>query len=214
MLTKLRTTGATIEVKVGPVEAPAVFYVHQKLVCNSSGYFRNISKSFDSALSNMWVVTLPNVEAKTFRAYLHWLYTGNVDPISMEKGYTLDLARDYVLGEKIIDPEFQNVSLDRIIQCRETRKECPGHRAVSVIYEGTPKGSPARRLMVDFHSYDAYDAWLDMGLLSRIVSAEFKDDLIAALITRRPPPAGPGPWKTNASSYHIDTVKTKTESSD
>jgi hypothetical protein len=202
-------------VKVRQVEAPAVFYVHQKLVCNSSGYFRNISKSFASTAASMRAVTLLDEEAQTFRTYLHWLYTGNVDHIIAGGNGTIELSKAYVLGEKLIDPNFQNAVLDRIVQrTKGPEGRAPGPTAVSIIYDGTPEGSPARRLMVDFCSYCANGQWMNIERLSRHVPAEFMDDLVAALVAKRPVPAGPRPWDTYIASYHVDTVKTKTEPSD
>lgn len=65
------------------------------------------------------------------------------------------LARAYVFGEKIQDDAFCNNVMDAILK----RIKGNGHvswypttDAVATIYNGTPEGSPARRLCVYLHT--------------------------------------------------------------
>ncbi|KAF2660685.1 hypothetical protein K491DRAFT_711585 [Lophiostoma macrostomum CBS 122681] len=199
----LDTTGTTIEVRVGALST--VLHVHQKLICNKSTFFTNL------VTAGSKIVVLPDTEVDIFRTYLHWLYTGNVDNLSTEMGSSLELAKTYVLGEKMIDPDFQDAVMTKLIL--SSNYECPCVDAVGTIYLGTPKGSPARLLMVDFYVHRAHGGWNKLDELPRLVSAEFAGDLIAALVTKRPFPPGPWPWVPHVNSYRVKPAGIKSESS-
>jgi hypothetical protein len=72
------------------------------------------------------------------------------------------LARMYVLGERMLDPRFQNVVIHELFRLASLDKtgtykltDLPCHSHINFIYQGTTSDSPARRMMVDIAT--AYD---------------------------------------------------------
>ena len=91
--------------------------------------------------------------------YIKWLYTAKVFSRQMEdpgsKIYEA-LSELYVLGEVLIDSQFQNRIIDAFIALSRERDDAgrqswPGVDGASTIYNNTPASSPMRRLLVDFY---------------------------------------------------------------
>ncbi|KAK5120539.1 hypothetical protein LTR85_006195 [Meristemomyces frigidus] len=161
--TGLNIDGGTIEVIVG--SGNVRFYVHENVVCSRSCFF-------DAALGKEWaegverVVTLPEDRPEVFKAYLQWLYSGRINSVKQRdpRDYRL-LSRMYALGEKLIDPESQDRVLDAILAIARFRddrgrQKFPADEAISIIYDATPPGSPARRLLVDLHMRHGGSGWI------------------------------------------------------
>lgn len=76
------------------------------------------------------------------------------------------LSKLYVLGERVLDTELQHAVIREIVRL-SSLKDKTGTRwfpigpTVTRIYDGTPAGSPARRLMVDTHTSQGNQRWLD-----------------------------------------------------
>ena len=74
----------------------------------------------------------------------------------------------YTLAEKLLDRELQDRIIDAAILA--TRKQSRRHdkmkvrypedASIKVVYENYPKGSPARRLLVDLHVRFCSEAWV------------------------------------------------------
>jgi hypothetical protein len=61
----------------------------------------------------------------------------------------VQLARAYVLGEKLIDAKFKNAIIDTFVAVGAKTRYNPIGECVDILYEGTPEGSPARKMVVD-----------------------------------------------------------------
>lgn len=98
---------------------------------------------------------------------MNWLYTGQLSSKSnAAKPDEPHLVHLYVLGEKLLDTNFQDRVIDAIVAAARQPDES-GHRqipdevSVNYIYQNSPKGSPARKLMVDIWLTDSGDDWLE-----------------------------------------------------
>ncbi|KAK5739077.1 hypothetical protein LTR17_005597 [Elasticomyces elasticus] len=187
---ELIITGATIEVVVGPEKS--IFYVHEKLLRARSAFF-------EAALNKEWKegqdkkVELPEDDASTFGRYIHYLYSGKL-AVTQEGTTGNDLlAWLYVLGEKLIDPAFQDRVIDAIIAgTREGvaddkgvfQRWYPVTEVVDTIYKATPKDSPARRLMVDMHVLKGKATWIETEQ-PECNNLEFLVDLAVAMFEKR-----------------------------
>lgn len=107
------------------------------------------------------------------------------DPADHESQFT-PLVQAYCLGEKYDSPGFKNAVIDAIvsettIRDREGHPWFPSGSAIAVLYEGTCKGSPARRLMVDQFvlEMDGSNVFEDNSL-----PLEFLRELTAKLLDR------------------------------
>ncbi|KAI9928693.1 hypothetical protein MW887_001910 [Aspergillus wentii] len=96
------------------------FSVHENLV-------RTSSRFFDKAMAGKWreslqrTVKLPDEEPNIFTLYLHWLYYGALPVYCDKPGLAgnseyLELAKAYVLGDKLLDSKFQDTVIDAIIE--------------------------------------------------------------------------------------------------
>jgi hypothetical protein len=128
------------------------------------------SRFFQKALFGNWkeaedrVVNLPEDDPALFADYIHVLYTGdtpglsNPETISNGGESTRMLCKLCVLAEKLDDVGTKNTVIDALL-CSLTKPQTdgniylPGRVSVGIIYDGTPEGSPARRLMTDLYAY-------------------------------------------------------------
>jgi hypothetical protein len=121
------------------------------------------------------VIYIKEVHPDHFELYLNWKYGGPIFQLA-EPGITEFLlsAHLFVLGKRLLDREYQNRVIDAIVAT--TREEVeeknsdgtikleyayPSWDATVVIYSGTPKGSPARQLMMDFWTLKSNPTWFD-----------------------------------------------------
>ncbi|KAK5134964.1 hypothetical protein LTR08_005916 [Meristemomyces frigidus] len=150
----IKIGGKPIEVIVGEgLSNKQSFYVHEAVLRQSSSFF-------NTALNKEWkegqehAVELPDYDACVFEQYVQWLYTARIAcmPANNEQSnYGFGrLTRLYVLGEKLMDPALQTDIINALVLARRS-DAIPINRNVNTIYEGTPVGSPARKLMVDMH---------------------------------------------------------------
>ncbi|KAK5729613.1 hypothetical protein LTR17_011800 [Elasticomyces elasticus] len=110
---------------------------------------------------------------------------------SADTEYTL-LAQLYCFGVRMQDHRFQNAVVDAIIANVEDThrgklngrkasfKHYPSIQVVNLIYEGTPSGSPARRLMVNIYGSHCEPGWLEDN-----VNTEFSLNLARRLCELR-----------------------------
>jgi hypothetical protein len=99
------------------------------------------------------------------------------------------LARMYVLGERMLDPKFQNVVIHELFRLARLDKTgtphkhtglLPCHSHINVIYQGTTSKSPARRMMVDIAT--AYDD--ELWFVSLDLDPAFLFDLSKSLLRK------------------------------
>jgi hypothetical protein len=92
-------------------------------------------------------IDLKNEDLNIFTTYLQYLYTHQIDTSSDLE----TLADTYVLGEMLMDLEFQDVVLDILMYECEKRKHYADMVLIKIIHNGTTDGSPARKLLVDLY---------------------------------------------------------------
>lgn len=94
----------------------------------------------------------------------------------------------YVLGEKIQDDKFCDEVIGVIADVTtkgEKKYKMPTYDCVSIMYEGTPKGSPGRRCLVDLTASLAHPGFSTGENWPARYPEEFKSDLIWALVCER-----------------------------
>ena len=133
-----------------------------------TGYLTRTSVFFASALKKVWIegqnrtIELIEETPELMAHYLDWLYTAQLPTentllFGAESSKVVAhelLAELYVLGERRLDWRLRNAIIAEFIRLRLIIhiSECQSSRRVNcinTIYQGTPAGSPARRLMVD-----------------------------------------------------------------
>lgn len=115
------------------------------------------------------------------------------------------LAKCYVLGEKLIDTTFKNIILlngfIHATRGREDERYFPDGSVIAIIYAGTTKRSPARKLMVDIYVDEAHLEAEGWEQDFHQVPAEFLLDIAKALIKARPGQSE-GKWEACIEQYH------------
>lgn len=112
------------------------------------------------------------------------------------------LAQLYVLAEKLQDTITKNIVLEAMILCaREHPYSLPGAHVVRIVYDGTPRNSPMRKLLVDRFTQraDAFTLRLALALWPR----DFLEDLSIQLVIKRLPAAS-DPIMTGGASDYVD----------
>ncbi|GLI78896.1 hypothetical protein PoHVEF18_007218 [Penicillium ochrochloron] len=151
-------SGETVAVVVGPQRE--VFHVHETLLRQSCPFF-------DKAMGPQWKeskerkITMPDDDAEVMKIYVYWLYCGALlmyPPTSQDSAEREDLSyvKAWILGDKLLDLDFQNAVIDGIFERYHTEPRdgkrwnvWPG--AVDYAFDKTYKGAPLRRLFVDMY---------------------------------------------------------------
>jgi hypothetical protein len=108
------------------------------------------------------LVKLLKDEPEIFAIYVNYVYTNNIATNSCEGSKAGDLIRHellmlsklYILCEKLCDKAGKNATVEAIIAVNtevdsEGKHYAPGPAAISLLYTGTPEGSPVRQLVAD-----------------------------------------------------------------
>lgn len=156
------------------------------------------------------VIPLPTDEPKVVNLYLQWAYRNMIfsRKRTEEQRHDSDefslLTDAFVFGEKIQDDHFKDAVVDAIIKSASTPGKgghlyYPGAATIGRAYEGTPPGSPLRRLMVDFWVQYGGNEWIKTDM-----NREFLTDLVRELLPIRQPQSHKHPASGNEStcSYH------------
>ncbi|KAK1074594.1 hypothetical protein LTR12_005786 [Friedmanniomyces endolithicus] len=181
--------GDTVEVVVGADED--VFYIHERLL-------RSRSTFFEAALYDAWErsqrIELLDDHPDVFNEYALWLYTGKLAVIMSNGSTDFDfLAGLFGFGEKIVDDTFQDCVIDAFVAGTRTPSPngagvptrcCPPYTTVDIVYKATPKGSPARRLMVELYTLKAGDDSINIEHPEKN-NHEFLVDLASSLLKNR-----------------------------
>lgn len=135
------------------------------------------------------------MDTSLFKDYIHYLYSSKIPILRsaeakqkrmVDVGEYQHLTALYCFGEQYQDAHFKNTVIDAIIA--STKEEdadgerwFPTNESVDIVYQGTPAGSPARKLMVDLHIEDGRASWLDLGANNH----EFVTDLAKGFYERK-----------------------------
>ncbi|KAK4960285.1 hypothetical protein LTR10_003179 [Elasticomyces elasticus] len=192
-----------IKVLVGLTEE--VFLIHRPILCSSSGYFTARLKPEWSRQSSD-EVRLPDADHSAFNIYVNWLYMRGITRSSLDDDDEdaqseewLNLADAFVLGDALVDSEFQASVLEtlRFMSGSRQRKSfwAVATEVVAVIYDGTPTGSPIREVLLDLFLLHADGQLSDDDILA--LPEEFLRELEKApqslAVMRGWRKAGPGP---------------------
>jgi hypothetical protein len=161
-----------VTVRVGQDPDHKDFTAHESFLTARSEFFRRAMNG-KWAESDTRMVKLPDDEPETFTIYLNLVYTGQLVTMrkSKEELATMDIGpfmREteneycdlfdlYVLAEKLQDVLAKNAAITAaidvsIMESADASCTVPSFAAVNSVYEGTPEGSPARRVVADLYS--------------------------------------------------------------
>jgi hypothetical protein len=166
--------------------------VHQDLLCARSPYFAAAAKEHWKEGQERRVPLLHD-KYVAVGLYVQWIYGGKIfsrpskgdgdhNPAHSEVS---DLVEAFVFGEKIQDGDFKDAVIDSVIASinipgKDGKCWYPVGPVIDRAYEGTPEGSPLRRLMVDIHLHHGRRDWLD-----RATNIDFVKDLAGDLYVDR-----------------------------
>ncbi|KAF2242042.1 hypothetical protein BU26DRAFT_439443 [Trematosphaeria pertusa] len=158
----VRLQPSMLKILVG--EKEQVFVIHEGVLTTRSKFFKNaMQKGWKEAEDK--IVKLPEDDPTAFELYEQLVYAGHAengaqaddccDPVTLQFGTeSYVLCKLYVFAEKLQDSKAKNKIMDTLVDRIEqdvTISYFPNPRAIKVVYDGTPSGSLARRLMVDLY---------------------------------------------------------------
>ena len=192
------------------MESPITFAVHEKLICASSEFFKKIM-SRDWKESKQRSIQLEDDDPDTFQLYLHWLYRGTLPvrtdgPGRIANSEYLQLAMAYVLGDKLQDGDFQDITIDAMIdKCKspasDGAKWFPVGSVIQCIYDNTPESSKARRLLVDIYVHNGCSGWLRDSMKPDEIPKDFLFEIAIAFLDTRTNEVNPVA-KSSTCEYH------------
>jgi hypothetical protein len=154
------------------------------------------SEFFAAAMKKEWAegqtrtIVLPEEKPDVAAHYLSYLYSGRLftEDIKSVPGKAIIpcfelLASLYVSCERYLNSKFQSAITTEVLRLtsmsdRDGKHWIPTEESVRIIYQGTPEGSPARRLLVDLHVASGDRAWLSY---TSDTIASFGGDVIDAM---------------------------------
>ncbi|KAK4891882.1 hypothetical protein LTR27_009581 [Elasticomyces elasticus] len=154
---------STIVINVGGSEGIPFqrFVVHENAV-------RPVAEFVKMALTGEWkeaterTIPLSEDEPAVFHVYQTWLYTRRIDTGSPDESFYERLIKCYILGEKLLDTTFKDAIMDHILDRISSSQLFQSHLS-SLVYKGTPEGSPLRRLMCELFAWCGTSTWFDEG---------------------------------------------------
>jgi hypothetical protein len=186
------------------------FPVHQQRLCERSLYFAATTKE-DWKEGQEHRVPLPYDNPSAVGLYIQWIYGGRIftrlgkqeSEIEDKRTYseTSLLVEGFIFGERVQDGSFRDAVIDAMIVSINTTGKDDKHRypsgpVVDRAYEGTPEGSPLRKLMVDIHVNHGSREWLE-----GVTNIDFVKDLAEALYIDRECTA----LRTNPTASHLES---------
>lgn len=114
------------------------------------------------------------------------------------------IIKSYILGEKLVDTEYQNAIIKTLMVSATNYASFPTATSVTFVYERTAPSSPLRRLLVDFYAWIAHEDWIVDVIANGC--HEFRRDLLLALVEVRGRFADEEdskPWVKDPDAYNI-----------
>lgn len=196
--TKVMTsfTSSTIEVLVGKDSSARKFVVHEALIVKKSEFFkRAVKKAWNEGGTRP--ITMPEDDPSVFNLYFDMSYSGIVatkTSASPDPDEWSRLTRLYILSEKL-----QNVwAKNRVVSAMHfylndviaQRLVFFGFDSIAELYDGTPSGSPARKLIVDFYIHMNDQNAMNAG--RDVLPIDFVFDIACLVMAKAPPQRGFG----------------------
>ena len=155
-------------------------------------------------------IALPDDSADVVSLHVDWVYSNRIlsrtsSPSNEnDSGEIQLLVHAFVFGEKIQDGRFKDALIDAMIKStlhrdKDGMRWFPGVSTVNIAYEGTPPGSPLRRLMIDLWARNGGEKWARSGL-----DSAFLIDLVGELFVNQKSHFGSHPTDggTSTCSHH------------
>jgi hypothetical protein len=165
---------------------------HEDVLRRNSPFFR-------AALDKKWqkdagdILQFPEDQVDVIVAYVDWLYTAKI-PNTVRTGHVyadyVFLCNLYVFGEKIQDDLFCNAASSKLLLESDKPhnaagdRTIPGASSIRVAYNGTPAGSPLRKLLAAQWAETALPEWVKKP---EDICPEFFFDMIRYLLETRGP---------------------------
>jgi hypothetical protein len=207
-----------ITLEAGQPPSTTTIKIHQAVLVRSSEYFKRVLKhEWASLRSDPDTIDMgPTHTASDVKTYCNWLYSGTIptrdfdDEDGAKSDYIfIDLASPphpflhpeltpqqasaYAFGEQIMDQSYKRCVLETLAGVQIGAPDYPCAEAFVIVYDGTPEGSPARRMLVDMYAYGAVDSkcW---GSAFEALPREALVDVLRAMVKVRRENMG-RPWR-------------------
>ena len=197
---------------VGAAEDAETHTVHKSILEKHADFWK-------SALNKCWEegakgkIRLPEDDPEAVGTYLEWMYTSKIDlnPLTNDDMSAKDieeefehLARAYVFGEKAQDNAFCNGVIDAMFARvlgpgGGIERAYPTTKAISIIYDGTPEGSPARKMCVYLGTQYGHSNWIESTEDGE--HPDYLRDLTRSLLDSRGDPVG-GLRRDKPTTWH------------
>ena len=186
-------------------------HVHTEVLISTSDFLKNVMKLEWRADKNC-PIDFSKEDPKVVETYCRWLYSGKISCCENPWTTSKITCQLFILGEKLVDQTFKNAVLDFMIENFSSKpKVLPNDKSVKIIYDGTPKGSPARRLVVDIWAYCMTPLSIGLSDLTCLRGTDYFEELIPALVAVRSvtPREKIRPWVAQPESYHERSCRWK-----
>ncbi|TIA17739.1 hypothetical protein D6C80_03823 [Aureobasidium pullulans] len=182
-----------VTIRVGRGEDTTLFGIHQNILEHCSPFFQALlNEDIPTGIkTEMEIRPVSEIrfekDIEAFEVYTEWVYSGHVfkKKLRDDEGGAkfLSYGQAYILGDKLLDHDFKNVVLDTLLTEILSGAKIDLILA-TLVYEGTTKTSPLRRLLVDIYTWYGHKDWLKYGNNKSHAPLSFLSDLSAAFLER------------------------------
>lgn len=144
------------------------FVLPKTLATDNSLYIQNALVKPAKANKTGKIVRLPEASADSFKAFVQWLYTGEMvvmDPEEVNKDTKGTkqyerLTSMYMLGQALQSTLLRNAAINSFIAVKNKVHVLPDRLTIETAFACTPENSPLQRLLVDLFQHCENAEWL------------------------------------------------------
>jgi hypothetical protein len=194
-----------LTLNVGEDEHVQTFRIHCDFLTARSNYLK------DSVLNEPEQKTfhLPGINPRAFALYFQLLYTGQIPSKPNNAAYANHdeyalLCKLYIVAHMLKDTKAANSALNAIFATATESPKIPSSEHVWIVYAGTEGQCGARKMLVDFYTYEATGDWMRAqgeDAQGQGFPPEFWSELAMKLVEKRRVPDG-RMARMNITEYH------------
>jgi hypothetical protein len=133
------------------------FVVHKQLLCAKSEYFRGaFSRGFKEAKQN--AMTLDEVDPRSFRTVINWVYTGRIEfedgMTKVTNGNFLEAVEIYIWADRYETVALRRAVVDQIILCIQNTTPVEfSTEEIEFVFSSLPPNSGLCKLLTDLLAF-------------------------------------------------------------
>ena len=193
------------------------FHVHIDLLSEVSPFFKSAFQGAGTFKeTSERLMTLPEDRSSTIERMVHWLYSKNIpydrkplvtqesdhdQEVILRNGYK-QLVMLYITADKFGIIALKNDIIDILYELQTDQAFVLMESIIHYVYRNTPAGSSLRRLIVDWHVWQADPSWVEGTSSQENLRRcpDFAAEMVTRMIAKEC--GRQDPWTEPSSKFH------------